>query len=182
MRNPATDLIPNVDSKNGKMKLSAIVIVLSALFADSVLAGQRDELRDAHSYFDIGNHTKAFRLYRKLAEQGNAIAQHSLGGMYFDGLGTAVDLTKAAHWYKKAAQQGSIPSQIELGRILYDGKGAAQDRVAAYVWFDMAARGGNWKAARARNIISQDFKVGAELGDVRSRAERCYASRFMNCD
>jgi len=167
-----------MDIKN----LKAVLIIAATLVVASASAGSDKRINSADAYFDAGNYNEAFRLFRDLAEQGNAIAQHSLGEMYFDGLGTSVDVKRAAHWYKMAAVQGSIASQIELARILYEARGVERDKVAAYVWLDMAARSGNWKAGRGRNLIARSFHTSIELGEARSRAERCYASGYTNCD
>lgn len=42
---------------------------------------------------------------KQLAEQGDPVAQHTLGGMYKEGIGISQDYTEAHKWIKKAAEQ-----------------------------------------------------------------------------
>jgi len=46
------------------------------------------------------------RWYRKAADQGNALAQTNLGGMYLNGWGVPQDNVQAHMWYSLAAAQG----------------------------------------------------------------------------
>ena len=49
-----------------------------------------------------GDYGAAYRLFRPLAEQGDAGAQSYLGEMYNEGLGVPHDDRKAAGWHRKA--------------------------------------------------------------------------------
>ncbi len=51
----------------------------------------------------------------KLAEQGDADAQCSLGEMYDKGRGVAQDYAEAVKWYRMAAEQGYAWAQRNLG-------------------------------------------------------------------
>ena len=53
-----------------------------------------------------GEYTTAMRLFRPLANQGNAAAQTNLGLMYGTGLGVPMDYVEAMKWYRLAADQG----------------------------------------------------------------------------
>jgi TPR repeat protein len=52
---------------------------------------------------------------RKMAEQGDAEAQFTLGQMYDSGDGVAQNYKQAAAWYRKAAEQGNDSAQNFLG-------------------------------------------------------------------
>ena len=54
------------------------------------------------------NKAKAFKCYRKDAEQGNARTQWLLGLCYENGEGVNEDLTEAVKWYRLAADQGGM--------------------------------------------------------------------------
>lgn len=43
--------------------------------------------------------------FHKAAEQGEAMAQHSLGTMYAQGIGVAKNDDEAIYWYRKVAEQ-----------------------------------------------------------------------------
>ena len=55
------------------------------------------DLEDAQSAYKRGDHQTAHRLFRKAAEQGNAVAQLNLGGMYEEGEGVAQDHKDYSH-------------------------------------------------------------------------------------
>src|SRR5438093_10459764 len=56
---------------------------------------------------------------RAEAERGDAAAQVNLGRMYYEGKGTAENLTEAYTWFHKAAEQGNPEAQDYLGRMYY---------------------------------------------------------------
>jgi TPR repeat protein len=84
-----------------KHVIAAIILVLS--FAAPVAAGP---LEDAVAAAAGGDHATALRLWRPLADQGNALAQRNLGFMYANGQGVPQDYAEAVKWYRLAADQG----------------------------------------------------------------------------
>ena len=63
------------------------------------------------------SYAKAAKLFRKSAEQGDAIAQCALGGLYCYGNGVPKDYEEAAKWFHKAANQGHQKAK-ELLKLL----------------------------------------------------------------
>ena len=61
-----------------------------------------------------GDYATALREFRPLAEEGDAIAQHSLGVLYEHGRGVPQDHAQAVKWYRKAAVQGNAGAQSSL--------------------------------------------------------------------
>ena len=87
--------------------------------------------------------------YRKAAEQGDALAQFSLGLMYERGdVGVTRDYAEAMHWYRKAADQGLAEAQSNLGAMYHDGEGVPLDYVEAYMWDLLAAAQGDANARK----------------------------------
>ena len=82
---------------------------------------------------------KAVKWYRKAAEQGNALAQSSLGIFYSTGRGVPQDDAEAVGWWRKAAEQGDAKAQYNLGIKYYDGHVVPEDYVQAHMWFNLAA-------------------------------------------
>ncbi len=75
----------------------------------------------------------------RLAENGNARAQATLGFMYEFGRLLPQDYVLAAKWYSRAAEQGEPHGQHLLG-LLYDkGQGVREDSIEAYKWLNLAA-------------------------------------------
>jgi len=56
---------------------------------------------------------------RSKAEQGDAMAQYTLAGMYAQGQGVPQDYAEAARWCKKAAEQGNAKAQLNLSSMYY---------------------------------------------------------------
>lgn len=90
--------------------------------------------------------------WKKAAQQGEVSAQHSLGSMYFNGLGVEQDYVKASWWYLKAAEQGDVDDQAmiawmyEVGKLTEDSRGidgVLDDDVTAYAWNKIAAGSDN---------------------------------------
>ena len=101
------------------------------------------EYEDGVAAHQRGDFTIAMRLWRPLAEQGNADAQCSLGFMYENGRGVPQDHAAAANWYRRAADQGHAGAQFNLGRMYAHGQGVPQDEAAAANWYRRAADQGH---------------------------------------
>ncbi|MCX8506798.1 MAG: tetratricopeptide repeat protein, partial [Alphaproteobacteria bacterium] len=78
----------------------------------------------------------------KLAHQGIAKEQLSLGLIYVQGRGVAKDEAQAAYWYRKAAEQGYAQGQFYLGTMYQFGSGVTKDDVQAVNWYRKAAEQG----------------------------------------
>ena len=61
---------------------------------------------------------------RLAAEQGDAVAQSTLGVMYANGQGVPQDYQEAVRWGRRAAEQGNADAQIFLGGMYYKGSGS----------------------------------------------------------
>ena len=121
-----------------KHGFSAIILLLS--FASPVAAGH---FEDGNAAYALGDYATALRLWRPLAEQGNAEAQERIGSIYYNGEGVPKDYRKAAMWYRRAAEQGDASAENNLGIIYFNGDGAPQDYAAALRWYRAAAEQGN---------------------------------------
>ncbi len=114
-----------------------------------------------HSYADGSGFDEALRM----ALQGDAEAQDSVGMMYEMGAGIPRNHAEATKWYRKAAEQGNAEAQNHLGwmyeelGILYDvGAGVPRNHAEANKWFAEAAK---WyrKSAEQGNANAQ-FMLG----------------------
>jgi TPR repeat protein len=83
-----------------------------------------------------------FEATKKLAEQGNAGAQSSLGDMYKYGGGVPQNYEQAVKWYTKAAEQGDVYAQVSLGLMYQYGGGVPQNYEQAVKWYTKAAEQG----------------------------------------
>ena len=114
--------------------LSAVAVAM--LLSVNAIAGA---LEDCAAAYDRRDYGAAVQLCRPLAEKGDARAQLSLGGIYYNGQAVQQDYAEAAKWTRKAAEQGYAPAQADLGVLYWNGQGVPQDIVLAYMWFSLAA-------------------------------------------
>ena len=116
-----------------KQVIAVILLVIAALcFADTNSSAKNQE--DIESQYAAGlallircDYEKAFQCFKRLAEQGHAGAQYSLGMRYYLGEGTFTDKKKAFYWCTQAAEQGHAGAQYNLGRLYDSGEGTLTD-------------------------------------------------------
>ena len=104
---------------------------------------------DGIAAYDRGDYAQALDLYRPLAIQGNAEAQHHLGYMYSTGLGVTQNNQEALKWLRLAAAQGNAVAQFHIGRMYYRGDGVTQNYQEALKWVRLAATQGHETAQHA---------------------------------
>jgi len=133
----------------------AIGLVAVALFAGVMTAHAADFSAGIEAYAR-GDYATALRIFRQLADQGDALAQYNLGDMYDIGLGVPQDYAEAVKWHRKAADQGYAAAQLSLG-FLYD-KGlwnVTQDYILAHMWYNLSAAKGNKIARKNRDSLAE---------------------------
>lgn len=84
----------------------------------------------------------AASLYRKAADQGNAIAQCNLATLYYLGTGVKKDLNLAATLYKMSSMGGSSLATYKLGKMHFEGIAVTHNMSQAILLFQDAARKG----------------------------------------
>ncbi|MFA7092313.1 MAG: tetratricopeptide repeat protein [Arcobacteraceae bacterium] len=87
----------------------SLLLFLNLCFANT--------FNDALEAYQKEDYTKAFGIFEKLANEGNASAQYNLGVLYYYGDGVAVDKKKAYTLLVQAADQGHEEAQISLDTI-----------------------------------------------------------------
>jgi TPR repeat protein len=105
-----------------------------------------ESFEDAIEAHDRGDYEHALRIWRSLADQGNAMAQFNIGQMYAKGRGVSQDYVEAVRWYRRAADQGLALAQFNLGSRLAQGMGVPQDLVEAANWY-RSRRPGRWRCS-----------------------------------
>ena len=118
------------------MRRTLLALAASVVMTGAALAGP---FEDGAAAYDRNDYATAARIWRPLAEQGNALSQMYLGVMYERGRGVALDQAEAARWYRLAADQGLPAAQYALGGMYADGIGVPVDYVQAHLWLSLAA-------------------------------------------
>jgi TPR repeat protein len=101
------------------------------------MAGLRDELETL----------------RRLAQEGDPVAQFNMGVRYAEGQGVPLDFIEAARWYSAAADQGDAPAQFNLGLLFYQGQGVERNLDYAYELFRLAALQGDSRARAGLDAV-----------------------------
>ncbi len=120
--------------------MTAVRTLLAILIAATLLAAPaaaEDYWKGVEAYRNE-NYAAALREWQPLADNGDALAQTSLGYMYAKGLGVVRNQATAIRWYRLAAQ-GNVSAQHNLGDIYARGTGVPQDYAEAAVWYRRAA-------------------------------------------
>ena len=116
----------------------------------------------------------------RLADEGDALVQLYVAGMYLFGYGVPRDYSEAVKWFRKAAEQGNVDALNNLGVAYRDGQGVPQDYAEAVKWFLKAAQKGSQIAPASLGALYANgqgvprdfaeavkwFRVGAELGNA----------------
>ncbi len=116
-----------------------LLALAGAVFGDGARAQSYD---DGLRAYDTGDFAKALEIWGPLAENGDAVAQYSLGKLLENGgVGVPRDLAEAAKWYQRSASQGIAAAQNNLGLMYAQGRGVPQDvTLAVKFWRDAAAK------------------------------------------
>ena len=116
-----------------------LMVLASATFCASAGAQTYD---DGMRAYNTGDFAKALEIWGPVAENGDAVAQYSLGKLLENGgAGVPRDLPAAAKWYQRSASQGISAAQNNLGLMYAQGRGVPEDVArAAKFWRDAAAK------------------------------------------
>ena len=126
------------------IKMRACLLAAAAALAVPALAQDLgpDSVRSGIAAWQAGNHEEAVRLWRPLADRGDADAQYNIAQAYFLGRGVPRNMNLAEQWYERAARQGHEDAQGALGLILFqNGR-----RREAMPWIERAANRGDPRA------------------------------------
>lgn len=72
---------------------------------------------DGMAAYSRGDYVPAIRVFRAMAEQGNAKAQSVLGVMYRRGQGVSRSPVRAFLWFSRAAARGDAKAKAELREV-----------------------------------------------------------------
>lgn len=118
------------------------VMIVSALLSFGQVASA-DPYEDGNAAYNRGDYATALKLWRPLAEQGNAVFQGAIGMMYMSGNGVIQDYKEAMKWFRLSADQGHAPAQGIVGMMYERGLGVVQDYKEAMKWYRLSAKQGH---------------------------------------
>ena len=85
------------------------------------------------------DYKEALKDYETGVEQGSALSNIGLGGMYLEGKGVAVDYARARELYETAEAMGCVDAELYLGKMIRGGEaGFNADGITAISYFEKA--------------------------------------------
>ncbi len=122
-------------------------MILKHLVAGAILAAAAAPLpaqsvRAGIEAWQHADYQGAVRIWRPLAEKGDADAAFNLGQAYRLGRGVPTNLAAAATWFERAAAKGHLDAQTTLGLMLFENG----DRAGGIRWLRQAADKGEPRA------------------------------------
>jgi TPR repeat protein len=153
------------------MRRILLALVLATTLTTAAAAGP---FEDADAAYQRGDYATALRLWRPLAEQGNAPTQYNLGLMYSSGQGVPQDYAEAMKWCRLAVEQGYARAQYMLGIMYANGRGVPQNDVQAHMWFNLAASRApaseRDEAIKMRNVAASNM-TPEQIGEAQRLAQ-----------
>ena len=126
--------------------MKKLLFILLFLTLGTAWGGARE---DGFAAYERNDYATAVKLWRPLADSGDAYTQYYLGLVYFYAFnaGIARDYKEALKWFNLAAVQGIAKAQWHLALMhydsRYDSKGVPQDYKEAIKWYRLAAEQGD---------------------------------------
>ena len=109
------------------------------------------------------NYDKAFQLFIKAANMGNADAQCCVGCCYKHGYGTKLDYIDAWTWYNKSAKNGCARAYRHIAMNYEDGVGVNRDIQKAIEWYQKAIEKGDYTSAEIIGKINYYGRGGVTI-------------------
>jgi hypothetical protein len=102
-----------------RMKQRMIVVgaIIMAVQVTGTLSAFAGPWEDGMAAYNRGDYLPAIRLFRPLAEHGNAKAQNVLGVMFRKGEGVPKNPARAHMWFSFAAARGDAKAKAELREV-----------------------------------------------------------------
>lgn len=123
-----------------------LVIICGMTSLNAQEKDQQDQIMPLDKAISIAQNAYSKTLLEKAAtdlktyaEQGEVSAMHTLGMLYYQGLGIRKDIPASKGWFEKAAKKGYAKSFYNLAMMYRRGIGTSQDFDKAYKYLTIAA-------------------------------------------
>jgi TPR repeat protein len=91
-----------------------MILAIQSMCTVAAVAGPWE---DGTAAYNRGDYMPAIQVFRKLAEQGDAKAQHVLGVMFRKGEGVPKNPARAHMWFSFAAKRGEAKAKAGLREV-----------------------------------------------------------------
>jgi TPR repeat protein len=149
----------------------AAAILLFGLTANGHPA-RADSWKEATAAFAHKEYAKAMKLFKPLAEKGNALAQYNIALMHKMGLGVPKSEKEARKWARLAAKQGHADAQLLMGSLYYKQSGEESPDVPSRLYLVRSVgRAGKFRGQEGSRFAHQGDDAAASRGSPRQGAK-----------
>ena len=120
-----------------RLTLCASILTSLAVAAPPVAAEAEDDLYRAACLYWDGDTQRAIEIWRRLSDEGDAVAACNIGVVYQRGEGVGRDPGVAMRWYRVAAERDDAEAQYRLGLMYLRGDGVVANAEEAHRWFTL---------------------------------------------
>ena len=111
-----------------------------AELTDDIKADDEEELETAIKTYKDDDYEKALKLFKPIAEDGNAIAEFYMGLIYYEGNDDVPQSFKeSVFWFEKSIENGFTGAYSHLGWQYLHGKGVLKSPKKAFNYFEKAS-------------------------------------------
>jgi hypothetical protein len=164
--------------------LLLVSLATLSLFLSS-LSCSADFVKGQEAY-NSADYETAITEWQVLAEDGHADSQFSMGVLYANGFGVALDDAEALKWYGLAADQGHAEAMCNIAIMHANGWGVPQSDAEAFKWYGLAAeRGFAMAQINLATMLSDGYwevqdkveaykwlSIASEMGEISAGAKR----------
>jgi len=161
-------------------RLTATLCLTIAVLLGSVGMSASADFQKGFAAWLNEDYATALRIWKPLAEQGNASAQNGLGILYNNGDGVPQDDKTAVKWYRLAAKQGHANAQLNMGLMYQYGEGVTQDNVYAHMWLNIAASNGDENGGKMRDLVAKEM-TPTQLEKAQDLSRECVRKKYKGC-
>lgn len=125
--------------------MAFFIVVVASVSTAQARTDLAAELKAAQEALSAGKYDAAYPLYLSFAQQGNSLAQFTVGMFHELGWGSlTIDPATACDWFEKSAE-GNIPTATHfLAQCFATGIGRPRDPATAALWYERAAGLGHY--------------------------------------
>ena len=179
-------------------KIIPTLIIFVSLFGNIGVSESADFQEGAAAYSNRDFAT-ALRIWKPLAEQGNADAANRIGQLYRNGQGVPKDRKTAAKWYRLAAEEGHALGALNLAYEYFGGRGIKKNMISGYVWTLIALDSAthvveskshynlrqyesiiNKHVPRIKEGIKKELTL-AQIAEAKKLAKECLSKKYKGC-
>jgi TPR repeat protein len=169
MSSPDRTTLPARAQRKGLTPQKLLAVAFAVLMlVETAAPASADAFEDALNAFNAADYAQAYAIWWRLAKEGDAKAQASLGFMYYSGKGVRRDDEQSLYWFRQAADAGQPTAQFFLGMQYFQGRGVPRNLAEAYSWCDIALSNGYSPSLSCRDAVGlkmtpEDQHRAAEL-------------------